>query len=148
MPNIPALSRLACATMAAIGLATAAAAPAQAADTSSSDYKRTCGIVTCSLYYSHDATVRIDDFLRGPADSTDAMAIGGGACAIAGIVAPPTAAVCFALGAVAFGDWNVRRIIHHAATTNGCIRFRTVRGADNSPGPVYSDHSSNCRSLD
>jgi hypothetical protein len=141
-------SRFLSTILVAIGLATAVAAPAQAADNDDPGYKRTCGIVTCSLYYSHDATVRIDNVLRGPADSTDAMAVGGGACAIAGIVAPPTAVVCFALGAVAFGDWNVRRIIHHAATTNGCIRFRTIRGADNTPGPVYSDHSSNCRSLD
>ncbi|WIM93045.1 hypothetical protein ACTOB_005010 [Actinoplanes oblitus] len=92
--------------------------------------------------------MRIDEILRGPADTTDAMAIAGAVCGVGSLAIELAAGPCFALGAVAFGDWNVRRIIHHAATTNGCVRFRTVRGGDNTPGPVYSDHSGNCRSMD
>jgi hypothetical protein len=141
------VARAICAAVIAGGIAAVSAAPAYAASSGGPGAVRTCGIVTCSLYYSHDATVRIDNILRGPADDTDAMAIGGAACFYAGIAAPPTAPVCAALAAVAFGDWNVRRIIHQAATTNGCVRFRTIRGADNTPGPVYSDHSNTCHSM-
>ncbi|BBH67957.1 hypothetical protein ACTI_46420 [Actinoplanes sp. OR16] len=135
-------------TAAVIGISGSPALAADSDDNSGKEYIRTCGTVTCSLYYSHDATVRIDDFLRGPADTTDAMQIGGVVCGFGSLLIAPAAGPCFVLGAVAFGDWNVRRIIHHAATTNGCVRFRTVRGADDTPGPVYADHGRHCRSMD
>ncbi|GGQ52268.1 hypothetical protein [Couchioplanes azureus] len=132
----------------AVGITATAGAPAHAAsDDRGKDAVRTCGLVTCSVYYSHNVTVRLDNVLRGPADSTDALAISGSVCALASALSPVTAIPCMALAAVAVGDWNVRRIIHHAATTNGCLRIRTVRGADRTPGAFYADHSDTCHSM-
>lgn len=43
--------------------------------------------------------MRIDNILRGPADDTDVMATAGGVCLLAGLVRPPSAIPCTALGA-------------------------------------------------
>ncbi|GAA4967518.1 hypothetical protein [Actinoplanes utahensis] len=116
---------------------TTSGTPAYAADTTTT---RTCGGWTCSVYYSRAATADIDNYLQGH-DVQQVEVMKKTFCKRFGRVGSMS---CKALK---FGDWNVRRIIHHAATTNGCVRFRTPRGAAYLPGPVYSDHSRICRSM-
>lgn len=112
-------------------------------------YIRTCGIVTCSTYYSHQATVQLAAQLDGQGSVTDVTTGAGLACsgwaAITGAV--PVAAGCLALAAAAFVYHRYLETIHHAADTAGCVRFRSLSGI-NGIAAVYADHSAICHSMD
>jgi putative peptidoglycan binding protein len=95
-----------------------------------------------STYYSHAATVAIDKQFSS-LDSSKAS------CDLIKTTlkkyAPDVATV--ACGALSAGSWNVRRIIHQAATTNGCARFEHPDYLGGM-GPVRNDHSPTCHSMD
>jgi peptidoglycan hydrolase-like protein with peptidoglycan-binding domain len=95
-----------------------------------------------STYYSHATTTEIDrQFSSLDSSKTSCNLIKTALKK----VAPEVASVaCGALGAA---SWNVRRIIHQAATTNGCARFEHPKYLGGM-GPVRNDHGATCRSMD
>ncbi len=100
-----------------------------------------CGTVTCSTYYSHAASAEMDAWLahNDPGKLT---------CDVAKRIASKSVGTV-ACAALKLGTANVRSIVHHAAISNGCVRFRSLRGTgDYLPEAVYADHSATCRSLD
>ena len=109
---------------------------------------RVCGhILTCSIYYSHQATVQLADAL----DQSGVVGTANNEAAVCGIASIPFVALlpgCAPLVAAAFAAQNVKDIIDHAAATAGCVRFRSLNGLNNGPNAVYADHSSICHSMD
>jgi hypothetical protein len=114
-----------------------------------------CGIITCSDYYSHEATVMFDQAMQKgdfttAANAGEICAVGGaGMSAVFKLSAGELVAIpCGAIAAVSQVVGNVQNIIHHAATSNGCMRFQHPRGANSISVAVYADHSSLCHSMD
>ncbi len=140
------LSLLCIVALAATQLATApptAAAPTQpTAAPLTAAATNECGYVTCSLYFSRNETKAIDRYLqRNQAAGTAGIATAAAAaCAATGIGAV-VAALCAGAGAI-YGGRLVDQV-HHAATTNGCLRIRYTRGG--AVVGLYSDHSKYCR---
>jgi len=117
--------------------------------------------VTCSDYYSHRVTVAMDNLLQkgdtGPltvAAFACPTGVGGGVALTAKLVGAAIPGVgivmipCTVLAAVDFAISRAKDIIHHAATTNGCVRFRSPRFANKITVGLYADHSRTCHSMD
>ncbi|MFI6513776.1 hypothetical protein ACIBCT_39760 [Streptosporangium sp. NPDC050855] len=128
--------------------------PAQA---SATDHIRKCGIVTCSDYYSHDWTVKLDNAVQkgdfGPLrEAAQWCRLGlAGAAVLAAVSLPASGVVGVPCGFLALLDYGVSRftdILHHAATSNACLRIRFPKGASFFKYGWYADRSSNCRSMD
>jgi peptidoglycan hydrolase-like protein with peptidoglycan-binding domain len=113
-------------------------------------YIRVCGIVTCSIYYSHQATVQLAAQLDGQGSVADVTTAASLACSgwAAATGAAPVAAGCLAVAVAAFGYHLYLENIQHAADTAGCVRFRSLKGTNNIAFTVYADHSTLCHSMD
>jgi hypothetical protein len=106
---------------------------------------------------SHTATVEFDQAVQ-KGDFTPAALTGtacdlgsGGALAFKVITATTfdlVAIPCGVIASVATVLSNVQSIIHHAATSNGCMRFQSPRGIGAVRFAVYADHSVLCHSMD
>jgi peptidoglycan hydrolase-like protein with peptidoglycan-binding domain len=119
------------------------------------NYIHDCGPGTCSDYYSHAATVEYDEALQkgdlapaGHFASICSLAGGGAAAAGKAVLGSSLLFVCGPVDAAVKTLGYSRDIIHHAATSNGCMRFRSLRGASVIDFAVYADHSSTCHSMD
>lgn len=119
---------------------------------SGKDSIRVCGIVTCSTYYSHQATVELAAKLTWYSTSTaNALTLAGLVCSgVAGVVgAAIISAGCLLVAVAAFGSSLIFGNIIHAADTAGCVRWRSPRGIPPNFTPVvYADHSAICHSMD
>lgn len=135
---------LAAAAATALTLGTGAA-NASAAQT---DYIKACGTLTCSEYFSHRATVQLDEAVQN-GNNVVGGAIGT-VCDSGAELPGGVAATVFCLGTEGSNRFfaNIKSIIHHAATTNGCVRFRGPRGVKSVRFAVYADHSATCHSMD
>ena len=133
-----------------VGLAAIVALLGAPAYAGSVDHKHTCGIVTCSDYYSHSATVQFDDALQQANTGPGAGANLGilAVCKTVGVKVPFVDILCDPLAAGGLTIDAVKDVIHHAATSNGCMRFVSPRGADGIYVEVRADHSSTCHSMD
>lgn len=139
-----------------VGLGLSGSAVATAADNTGRDSVRTCGTVTCSTYFSHAQTVAADQWLqklaeRGVDDATDISGVGAAGVGViaAGVPALGPAALFLGevIGGEAFGYSRVKSIVHHAATSNGCLRSRELKGPGSMPTGLYADHSVLCHSM-
>jgi len=105
-----------------------------------------CGVVTCSDYYSHDATVRFDAVLQG--SGLDTASQGADVCSAIAAFAAAAEPPCLMLHAATGTLDRVKDIVHHAATSNGCMRFQSPKGVSAINFAVYADHSDTCHSMD
>ena len=111
-------------------------------------YVRVCGTVTCSVYYSHQATVRLAAKLAFAGSPANVLTAAGLACSAAfAVINPPAAAACISVGIAALGSKQILDTIDHAAATAGCVSFRSLDGISFVP-VVYADHSAICHSMD
>lgn len=113
-------------------------------------YVRVCGIVTCSIYYSHQATVQLAAqlaYIGSPANVAEEASL---ACSAVSVVlgAPVIAAGCVSVSIAAFLSKQILDTIDHAAATAGCVRFRSLDGINDVVSAVYADHSAICHSMD
>jgi Putative peptidoglycan binding domain len=108
---------------------------------------RKCDWWTCSIYYSHQATVQLADKLD-QSGFTGTVNNVAAACTVASLPAPVLLPGCVPLFFTAIAAQNVKDIIDHAAATAGCVRFRSLDGINDGPSAVYADHSATCHSMD
>lgn len=103
----------------------------------------TCGIITCSIYFTRGETRQINN---------DILLAGGGIAGLAvtcGLLAlfPPPAGVILAVicgvGITVDGAFFLNAV-SHAAADNGCLRIRYTGVILLTPVGYYDDHSSNC----
>ncbi len=101
---------------------------------------RTCGWVTCSIYISHQKTAEVDNWVQMNSHTGSVVVdfVANAACG-----EDPICVVVVEVDLGRFLD-----ALHHAATTNGCLRVRYIRDRDHSyPVGFYADHSSTCHSM-
>ena len=99
---------------------------------------RICHGAICDTYSSHAETVKADAWIQSNDAGTKAT------CSASKVLGKAVKSVVCA--AEKFGLANVRHIVHHAATTNGCMKSSALRGTET--GPLYADHSATCHSMD
>ena len=115
------------------------------ASAAQTDYIKTCGALTCSEYFSHRATIQLDQAVQNGNN-----VVGGAVSTVCsgGDLGTVATAVCLENDASDQFFSHIKNIIHHAATSNGCVRFRGPRGVSAVRFATYADHSPTCHSMD